>query len=263
MNAPVKGRASRGGAASYEGLGAGDEQGFLELDLVGLYRTLRKRLGLILSVTIGLSALVMVAVLQQTPLYTASAQVLLDRQKMQVTDMEAVVSGLPADSATVDSEVEILKSRALAERVVDRLSLLKDPEFNGALREPSLLRWFDPRVLLREALALVSAEPPAPSEEMRVRAERDGVVDSLLGSLTVTRQRLTYVINLSVTSEQPAKAARIANAYAETYILDQLEAKFDATRQANEWLSRRLGELRQQVQDSERAVEIWVYGFNG
>src|SRR5690606_36890107 len=58
-------------------------------------------------------------------------------------------------------------------------------------------------------------------------------------------------------SESPAKAARIANAYAETYILDQLEAKFDATRQANEWLSRRLGELREQVRDSERAVEIF------
>ena len=257
MNAPVQGGTSRGGMPSYDGPGTDDDQGFLELDLMGLYRTLRKRLGLIVSVTLGLTALVMVVVLQQTPLYTASAQVLLDRQKMQVTDMEAVISGLPADSATVDSEVEILKSRALAERVVERLNLMQDPEFNGALREPSFLRWVDPRFLLRELLALVSADPAPVSEEMRARAERDGVVSSLLGSLNVTRQRLTYVINLSVTSEQPAKAARIANAYADTYILDQLEAKFDATRQANEWLSRRLGELRQQVQDSERAVEIF------
>lgn len=257
MNAPVQGGSSRGGIPSYEGPGADDDQGFLELDLMGLFRTLRKRLGLIVSVTLGLTALVMVVVLQQTPLYTASAQVLLDRQKMQVTDMEAVISGLPADSATVDSEVEILKSRALAERVVDRLNLMQDPEFNGALREPSFLLWIDPRFLLGELLALVSAEPAPVNEEMRARAERDGVVNSLLGSLNVTRQRLTYVINLSVTSEQPAKAARIANAYADTYILDQLEAKFDATRQANEWLSRRLSELRQQVQDSERAVEIF------
>ncbi len=257
MNAPVQGGTSKGGMPSYEGPGGDEDQGFLELDLMALYRTLRKRLGLIVSVTLGLTALVMVVVLQQTPLYTASAQVLLDRQKMQVTDMEAVISGLPADSATVDSEVEILKSRALAERVVDRLNLMQDPEFNGALREPSFLRWVDPRFLLRELLALISADPAPVSEEMRARAERDAVVDSLLGSLSVTRQRLTYVINLSVTSEQPAKAARIANAYADTYILDQLEAKFDATRQANEWLSRRLGELRQQVQDSERAVEIF------
>lgn len=257
MNAPVQGGASRGGMPSYEGPSGDEEQSFLEFDLMGLYRTLRKRLGLIASVTFGLTALVMVAVLQQTPLYTATAQVLLDRQKMQVTDMEAVMSGLPADSATVDSEVEILLSRALAERVVDRLNLVNDPEFNEALREPSALRWLDPRLWLREFVALISAAPAPANEEVMARAEKDAVIDELLADLTVSRQRLTYVINVSMISERPEKAARIANAYADTYILDQLEAKFDATRQANEWLSRRLGELRQQVQDSERAVEIF------
>src|SRR5690606_21199164 len=152
---------------------------------------------------------------------------------------------------------EILSSRALAKRVVDRLDLLKDPEFNGALRDPSALRWLDPRLWIREGLALISAEPAPLNEEARAAAERDRVTSALLDRLTVSRQRLTYVINVSIVSEDPAKAARIANAYAETYILDQLEAKFDATRQANEWLSRRLGELREQVRDSERAVEIF------
>ncbi|MFN4354437.1 GumC family protein [Parvibaculum sp.] len=257
MNAPVQGGASRGGMPSYESRATDEEQGFIEFDLKALFLTLRKRMGVILGVTFGLTALVMVAVLQQTPLYTATAQVLLDRQKMQVTDMEAVMSGLPSDSATVDSEVEILRSRALAERVIDRLNLLEDPEFNRALREPSMLRWLDPRVWLGELLAIVSAAPAPVNDEMRARAERDAVVNSLLANLTISRQRLTYVINIDVISERPAKAARIANAYSDTYILDQLEAKFDATRQANEWLSRRLGELRQQVQDSERAVEIY------
>ncbi|MBX3504017.1 MAG: polysaccharide biosynthesis tyrosine autokinase [Parvibaculum sp.] len=242
---------------AYEGREGDEGEGFLEFDLKALYRTLRKRLWLILSVTFGLTALVMAVVFQQTPLYTANAQVLLDRQKMQVTDMEAVMSGLPADSATVDSEVEILLSRTLAERVVDRLDLMKDTEFNAALREPSAIRWLDPRLWIREAIALVSASPAPVSEEARARAERDAVIDTVLSRLEVTRQRLTYVINVSVLSENPGKAARIANAFAENYILDQLEAKFDATRQANEWLSQRLGELRQQVQDSERAVEIF------
>jgi len=257
MNAPVKGGASKGGVAPYEGPGPDDGDGFLELDLMSLYRTLRKRLGLIVSVMLGLTALVMVVVLQQTPLYTAEAQVLLDRQQMQVTDMEAVMSGLPADSATVDSEVEILRSRALAARVVDRLNLMQDPEFNGNLREPSILRWLDPRVWIGEALKLVEAERPVLNDEILARAELNSVIDGLLGHLTVSRQRLTYVINISFVSESPDKAARIANAVADTYILDQLEAKFDATRQANEWLSRRLGELREQVRDSERAVEIY------
>jgi len=257
MNAPVKGGTSKGGETSYEAARSDGGDGFLELDLMSLYRTLRKRLGLIVSVTLGLTALVMVVVLQQTPLYTAETQVLLDRQKMQVTDMEAVMSGMPADSATVDSEVEILQSRALAERVVERLDLVADPEFNSNLREPSLLRWLDPRVWIGEALKLVEAAPAPQNEELRARAELNGVINALLGRLTVSRQRLTYVINISFVSENPAKAARIANEIAETYILDQLEAKFDATRQANDWLSRRLGELRQQVQDSERAVELF------
>jgi len=257
MNAPVKGAASRAeGGAPYGGIES-DDQGFLEFDLMALYRTLRKRLGVIVGVTLGLTALVMVVVLQQTPLYTAGAQILLDRQKMQVTDMQAVMSGLSPDSATVDSEVEILRSRTLAARVIENLNLMQDPEFNGALREPSMLRWLDPRVWIGSALSLIEAAPAPQDEAMRARAELNGVINSVLGRLTVTRQRLTYVINISFVSENPAKAARIANAIAEFYILDQLEAKFDATRQANDWLSRRLTELRQQVQDSERAVEIY------
>ena len=254
MNAPVKGAASRAeGGAPYGG-GEGDDQGFLEFDLMALYRTLRKRLGVIAGVTLGLTALVMVVVLQQTPLYTAESQILLDRQKMQVTDMQAVMSGLSPDSATVDSEVEILRSRTLAARVIENLNLTQDPEFNGALREPSALRWLDPRAWIGWGLSLIEAAPAPQDEAMQARAELNGVIDAMLGRLTVTRQRLTYVINISFVSENPAKAARIANAVAEFYILDQLEAKFDATRQANDWLSRRLTELRQQVQDSERAV---------
>jgi len=257
MNEPVKGGTSKGGTPSHEGAGSDGGDGFLEFDLRALYRTLRKRLGLIVSLTLGLTALVMVVVLQQTPLYIAETQVLLDRQKMQVTDMEAVMSGMPADSATVDSEVEILRSRALAARVVESLNLMQDPEFNVNLREPSVLRWLDPRVWIGEALKLVEDKPAPQNEDLRARAELNGVINALLGQLTVSRQRLSYVINISFVSEDPDKVARIANEIAETYILDQLEAKFNATRQANDWLSRRLDELRRQVQDSERAVEIY------
>tara|TARA_R110002124_G_scaffold3271_4_gene22316 strand:- start:359 stop:2050 length:1692 start_codon:yes stop_codon:yes gene_type:complete len=64
-------------------------------------------------------------------------------------------------------------------------------------------------------------------------------------------------MSLSFTSESPTKAAKISNALADAYVVDQLEAKFDATKKANEWLSTRLATLRTQVQDSERAAEIY------
>ncbi|MDO8837350.1 MAG: polysaccharide biosynthesis tyrosine autokinase [Parvibaculum sp.] len=257
MNAPVKGTTSKAETGvPYDGREGGDE-GLLDLDLKALYRTLRKRLGVIVGITIGVTALAMVWVFQQTPIYVAEVQILLDRQKMQIVDMQAVMSGLSPDSASVDSEVQILRSRTLAARVVENLKLTEDPEFNGALREPSMLRWLDPRVWIGSVLSLLEPEPLQQNVEELALAELNRAINGLLGRLTVTRQRGSYVIAVGFLSENPAKAARIANAIAETYILDQLDAKFDGTRQANEWLSRRLTELRQQVRDSERAVEIY------
>lgn len=254
MNAPVKGSGSgKAGEGSRYGRFDEESDGFVEFDLAGLYRTLRKRVGLIITIAVGVTALVMVAVYQMTPLYTGQAQVLLDRQKTQVVDMEAVMSGLPPDSAAVDSEVEILRSRSLATRVIKAQNLIDDPEFNASLRDPSLLQWIDPRVWVRSLLE----EPKLQSEEAREREILNSVVGAFLSRETITRRGVTYVIQIEFRSESPEKAARIANAIADTYILDQLEAKYDATRQANEWLSRRLDELRQQVLDSERAAEIF------
>lgn len=257
MNAPIKGTASKAENGLPYGSGEGGDEGLLDLDLRALYRTLRKRLGVIVGITIGVTALAMVWVFQQTPIYVAEVQILLDRQKMQVTDMQAVMSGLSPDGATIDSEMQILRSRTLAARVVEQLKLTQDPEFNGALREPSMLRWLDPRVWIGSVLSVLEAEQPPQNEEADAQAELNRAINGLLGRMTVARQRGSYVIAVGFLSENPAKASRIANAIAETYILDQLDAKFDGTRQANEWLSRRLAELRQQVRDSERAVEIY------
>src|SRR5690606_17127138 len=112
MNAPLKGSAPQSDAHPYGNFQQREETARIEFDLMGLYRALRKRLGIILAVTVALTALVMVAVFQMTPLYTGQSLVLLDTQKTQVVDVQAVMSGLPADSATVDSQVEILRSRS-------------------------------------------------------------------------------------------------------------------------------------------------------
>jgi len=109
MNAPVKGSAAPAARGSaYGSLDAPDDS-FMEFDLLAIVRTLRKRAGIIAGITVVLTALVALTVSQMTPLYTSETLVLLDRQKMQVVDMDAVMSGLSPDSAAVDSEVEILR----------------------------------------------------------------------------------------------------------------------------------------------------------
>ena len=255
MNMPMRNATSHGESGAYGDLHTDGDASLVDIDLMAILRVLRKRARVILAITLGLTALVMVGVFQMTPLYTGETLIILDQQKTRVVDAESVMSGLGGDSATVDSQVEILKSRSIARRVVDKLNLVNDPEFNSALRPPSMLDWIDPRVWIS---SLVSrAKDSGLTEEQKEEAVTNRVVDALVGRTDISRRGLTYVMSLKFTSENPEKAAKIANALADTYVVDQLEAKFDATKKANEWLSSRLQTLRQQVEASERAVEIY------
>lgn len=230
-------------------------------DLRRMITAFRRRLRLFGAVALAVFLAAIVFTIQATPKYTATANVMLDPRKEQVTDMTAVLSGLPADSSTVDTEVEILKSRQLAERVVNVLHLDQDPEFNPELAKPGPVK-----AVVGGIASLFNAGAPDAAQArlntIGAQKAHERIVDSVLRGLAVKRAGLTYVINVNFTSTSPSKAARIANTFADRYLLEQLEAKFDATRQANTWLNQRLGELRGQVQEAEAAVEQYKIANN-
>jgi exopolysaccharide transport family protein len=211
--------------------------------------TLRRNSRLLMGVSAVVLAAVVGFTLLSTPKYTATASVLLDTRKHNVTGIEDVLSGLPADTSMVDTQVEILKSRALAERVVSVLKLDEDPEFNVHLGKPGLLAG-----LLGAGDGGGSPSDPASLESQR---RHEAVVDRVLDHVRVKRAGLTYVIKVGFESKSAERAALIANTFADRYLLEQLEAKFEATRNANTWLNERLTELRGQVQQSEAAVEAY------
>jgi exopolysaccharide transport family protein len=223
-------------------------------DIHQMLATFRRRLKLFLALALLVFVAVLVVTIQATPLYTATASVMIDNRTEQVIDTQAVLSGLPADAATVDTEVEVLKSRQLAERVVQALELEKDPEFNSALTEPGLLGQITGGIS-----ALFGAAAPdnaqAQLSEIEAQKQRERVVDTVRDRLSIRRVGLTYVMGVGFTSPDPDKAARIANAFAQNYLLEQLQAKFEATRQANTWLNTRLNDLRGEVIQAEAAVE--------
>ena len=144
-----------------------NDTGALSFDLNVAIATFRRRFRLFAAVAVVVFAAVVLFTLQQTPLYTATAQVMLDVRKEQVTDMSAVLSGLPADSSVVDTEVEVLKSRSLAGRVVKELKLDQDPYFNPYLpgaQGPTA--WLS---VLKKAASPTATNDPA---ELQRRRER-------------------------------------------------------------------------------------------
>ena len=155
-----------------------------------------------------------------------------------------------------------MKSRGLAERVVKKLRLFEDPEVNGRLKPPTFRETMSEYLSIRnlvpdsvlETLSLKNNEPP-PTEEQILARERLALIDNLLARLLISRVGRSRVIQIAVVHADPSQAASIANTYADLYIVEQLEAKFDATRRATEWLNERLAGLRAEVDRTERAVE--------
>jgi capsular exopolysaccharide synthesis family protein len=228
------------------------------LDLWRLIAVLHRRLRLGAGVAAGVFLAALVATLAATPKYTATASVMLDLRKEKVVHSEDVLSGLPVESSVVDTEVEVIKSRQLAARVVRALHLDVDPEFNSALRPSNPLRTVAGGV--KSALHGFSGDTGVARDAAQLR--QDAIVDAVLSGLKVSRTGLTYVINVNYTAKSADKAALISNKFADLFLLEQLEAKFDATQQAANWLNERLGALRNQTLSDDAAVQQFKIANN-
>ena len=216
-------------------------------DLARVISIFRRRLRLFAAVAIVVLGLAVAVTFQLTPRYLASADVMIDTRTNDVVKVDAVMGGLPTDTNTVDTEVEVLRSRSLAEKVVAELGLERDAEFNPGLAPAGPFGFLKP----------TPATGAASSE-----ATHAAVVDNVLAGLKIRRAGLTYLINVGFESVDAAKAAKIANAFADNYIETQLENKFQANQSANEWLNKRLVQLRQEVLDNDTAVEQYKIANN-
>ncbi|WP_144185139.1 GumC family protein [Elioraea rosea] len=222
----------------------------------------RRKWGMILSVII-FPVIALVALGQLTPRYTGTATVIYEAQEFQIREMQSILRDEGGTTSVVlQSQLEIIKSLPMAERVADRLDLARRPEFNWSTAEPSNMakarRWVQTQA---SAIAgLVSAELAAslaPPRRGTPRPEdvRNGVILSTLDRISASVVANSRVINISFTSQSPQVAQAGANLLAELYINDQLEQKFDAVRRANTWLEQRVAQLREEVLDAEERVE--------
>jgi uncharacterized protein involved in exopolysaccharide biosynthesis/Mrp family chromosome partitioning ATPase len=232
----------RGANASVAGSGDGAARGWDSFQYEDLTRIWRTRGRLMRNVALGFFALTLLVLVLLPSHYASSALVMLDPRKNTVTDLSAVLSDLPTDSASVQNQIQVLSSRDLAAQVVDKLDLMQDDEFNAP---PTLI-------------ALNPIHWLFPSNETETDAEVrqfNNTVDNFLKKLTVGAVGMSTTIEVTFSSRDPAKSARIANALVDAYVEQQLNTKFDATHKTTEWLLQRIRILAQQVQSDEAAVQ--------
>jgi len=189
-------------------------------------------------------------VVTAVPQFTATAVILLDNRRVRAgQDLYDIAPlGIDASASAVDSQVEVLKSDSVALTVVDKLQLTKDAEF-GAPR-PGLISSLVAE--FQHLIGLSATEDLDPPDEEVVRR---GIANRLRYSVQARRVPRTLVMEIEYKSPDAYKAALIANGFADAYLVDQLNAKYEATRRASEWLQNRLAELKQNALTSDLAVQ--------
>jgi exopolysaccharide transport family protein len=175
--------------------------------------------------------------------YTAKLDMVIDTKRVSWSQSELSTENRIVDDASVESEIEATQSESVTLAVIRRLHLNDDPEFIG-----TGIGW------TQRFFSFLKQAPIVPPERSTEQLTRE-TVKSLKRNLEVTRLGRSYVEQIAFTSFDPDKAAKIANAFADAYIEDQLQAKFEATRRASLWLEQRIGELRKQASDAYRDVQ--------
>lgn len=187
-----------------------------------------------------------------TPIYTASSVTMVSSQTKPVIDLPSVLGQLGTDNIALNSEVEVIRSRVLVGKVVDALDLTADPEFNYSLRQPSVLTRLKAYI---KSLLPGGQQPLLPAETGDPDRTRDRVVSTLLSRFTANVVRDTMTFLITVKSEDPEKAALIADTIAEQYVQRQIDLKRGATVDAIDWLSDQVADLKLALDKSENAVK--------
>ncbi len=196
--------------------------------LLDAWALIRRRMRLLASVIVGCTLLAAIASFTLPKTYTANSEVVLERKDVRPFATDASLTSLDRDRSAAETEMDVLQSRQLAGRVVDRLNLTNNPNFNpyarGAEQPPGfgseILRYF-------QGIAETDRSPKTVRTVPGPKAQRDRAISSLLRQFDVSRTGESLAVKITVSSPDPRLAQEIANTIANLYVESSLEFKQD------------------------------------
>jgi succinoglycan biosynthesis transport protein ExoP len=204
------------------------------IDLSGLVARYRRHAPLVLAITGVVLAADVAYTFTVTPRYTATATVFYAPKKDELGhDTSSTQDDIARDQA-VDSQVEVVKGPGLADEVITELNLDRDPDYALKGKDKTL-------------------DPPL---------QRDALIDHVTKDLKVRRIGQTLLLTIGFSNKSPTKAARIANAFAETYIKHQIDVKVNGEGTSNALLNSQIDDMRQKVEASDAAVQQYKAANN-
>ena len=211
--------------------------------MINSYRRHAMLFGIVAAVV---AILVSLALILQPASYTGSALVLM----VSNSDVQATptLPGQPATpqqsqndavlSSYVDTQVAVIQSHDLVGLVVDQFNLASDPQFVPA--------------------SMLGDHTP----QGKINARETAITSVINNHLKARRSGQSYVVSIDFTDHDPNKAAQVANAFAQTFIRQQLQLKVQAAKTANDLLNAQLASMRDEVERDAQAVANYEAAHN-
>lgn len=218
---------------------------FGELGIMDILDFGRRYAALIAKTVAACVAAALIYILITPSLYTARGELLIDAKVPLLTSDQWTETAIALDTAQVESQIAVLMSEHIAMAVADRLNLVTDSEFGGKEESNATA-----------STAKGATDSSASDTQQKVDFDQMREIAAQLQSrLNIRRLGLSYVLEVSFTSQDPEKSARIANALMESYIADQIAVRADAARQGSEWLEMRINTLRARMNAAALKVQ--------
>ncbi|MDG5750971.1 polysaccharide biosynthesis tyrosine autokinase [Qipengyuania sp. XHP0211] len=222
----------------------GDEQdgNLLGFDLSAVLFALRRHWLAIVAFFVVAIILGVIATLLMTPVYTATSRVLVEQEADQIIEgSDTQPSVAPQDAERfLQTQVDIIQSRALAEKVIQNEGLSTDPLYFDALGG--------------EYPTEETMEDSYTGPEGLADLREDVAIDLLQENMTATLPIDSRIVSISVETTDQALSARLSNSIAENYIAGNLDRRFDSSSYAREFLAQQLEEARENLAESEREL---------
>ena len=221
----------------------GEDESYLDdepsFDIREIMAIIRANLLIISIIIASALALAVVVTMLQTPLYTAATTLQINDQSAQILGKQDDISQDPVVSSAdterfLQTQVDILKSRALMERVAQKLRLVGNSRFYDAMG-------------MRQ-----------PSGDLTKAELEDLTLQALEDARDVSLPRNSRLASVSFTSPDPALAARMANTLATEFIQANLQRRFDSSAYARDFISGQLSEARAKLERSERELNTYA-----
>jgi len=192
--------------------------------------------------------------LTAVPIYEARLTMIIEPERANTTS-DAPIMSWYVFSRFYETQYQVIKSRVVAERVVDRLELVKKPAkvTDDAIVQPSLFS------SIKATLAGYVTDTNRRSDETDTKAfdRRSQLADSIKNGLGVKGGDNSQLVELSLRSADAQYAANVVNTVAQEYIALGIESRAQKTRSAGQWLTLQIEDLRQKVVDSEATLKAY------